>query len=206
MEFYPAAGVSDAMVKINTMDAGIKPVGQGFKVMGPAYTVKCYPCGIITCHKALNEVPAGSVLVVDGSGDPHGALWGQLTSMEAMQKGVKGIIVDGAVRDIAEIGKLGFPVFARHITPRVGSNRTVGTTGEAVVCGGIVVKTGDLIIGDDDGVVVIPQDQIEEILGKAAAIEEKETIIAEKVLKGAHIGDLIGMSREIEEAEKLTRK
>lgn len=206
MQCYPSAGVSDAMAKTNTMDPGIKPVVKGLKLIGKAYTVKCYPCGIITCHKALNEVPAGSVLVIDGDGDPNGALWGELTSMEAMQKKVVGVVVDGAVRDIAGIERLGFPVFARHVTPRVGSNRTVGTTGESIICGGVIVNTGDLIIGDDDGVVVIQNERIEEVLAKADAIETKEATIAKKITQGAHIADLIGMSSEIEEAEKASHR
>lgn len=202
MTIYPAAGFSDAMGKMNTMEATIKSMTPGLKVMGPAYTVNCYPGGIISCHKALGEVPEGSVLVVNGDGDPTGALWGQLTTMEAMQRGVKGIVIDGAVRDIAEIRKLGFPVFAKYLTPRVGGNRTVGQTGVDITCGGVVVRTGDLIVGDDDGVVVIPQEQIDEIIQKTKAIEEKEAVMAEKVLQGAHIADLIGMSGLIEEANK----
>lgn len=199
--FYPAAAVSDALAKTQTMDAGIKAITPGKTLIGPAYTVDCYPDGIITCHKALGEVPAGSVLVVDGKSAPHGALWGELTSMEAMQRGVTGIIVDGAVRDVSVIRQLGFPVWARHTTPRVGSNRTVGTTGEPVVCGGVVVRTGDYIVADDDGVAVIPAERLEEILAKAAAIEAKEADIARQVQAGAHIADIIGMSGAIKEAD-----
>lgn len=205
-QFYPAAGISDAMAKTQTMDAGIKCVTPGKTVMGPAYTVQAYPTAIITCHKALGEVPAGHVLVVDGQGDPNGAMWGELTSMEAMEKGVLGIIVDGAVRDVATIRELGFPVWARHITPRVGTNRTVGTTGNPIVCGGVIVRTGDLIVADDDGVVVIPQERIEEIMAKAAAVEAKEAEIAAKVKAGAHIADLIGMSAAIAEADAAAKK
>lgn len=205
-EFYPAAAFSDALVKTQTMDAGIKAISAGKTVVGPAYTVECYPTGIITVHKALGEVPAGSVLVVDGQGDPNGALWGELTSMEAAQRGVLGIIVDGAVRDVATIRQLGFPVWARHVTPRVGANRTVGTTGGTVVCGGVAVRTGDLIVADDDGVVVVPQERIAEIVAKAAAVEVKEADIAAKVKAGAHIADLIGMSAAIAEADAAARK
>lgn len=201
MEFYPTAGFSDAMKKMNTMDANIKSITLGLKLIGPAYTVKCYPGGIITCHKALGEVPEGYVLVVSGDGDPTGALWGELTSLEAMKKGVKGIVLDGAVRDVAEIRKLAFPTFAKHITPRVGSNRTVGTTGEAIVCGGVVVRNGDIIVGDDDGVIVIPKEEFDYINEKTKEIEEKERDIAIQIKVGAHIADLIGMSCAIEEAD-----
>ncbi|MFD1361318.1 RraA family protein [Lentibacillus salinarum] len=201
-EFYPTTGISDAMNKMNTMDVEIKAIASNVNLMGPAYTVKCYPGGIITCHKALAEVPSGYVLVVEGNGNCNEALWGELTSMEAMQRGVKGIVVDGAVRDVADIRELGFPTFSRYISPRVGSNKTLGTTGSPIVCGGVTVNQGDLIVGDDNGVAVVPKGQIEEILDKAVAIEKKEAAIAEKVKNGAHIADLIGLSSIINEAEK----
>jgi regulator of RNase E activity RraA len=124
-------------------------------------------------------------------------MWGGLMSLEAIQRGVAGVVVDGAVRDVDTIRELGLPVFARHVTPCVGSNRTVGSTGNPIVCGGVIVRTGDLIIADDDGVVVVPEERIEEVLQRIAAIVEKEKGIAEKVRSGAHIADLLGMSDAI---------
>jgi 4-hydroxy-4-methyl-2-oxoglutarate aldolase len=202
MKYYATTAVNDAMKQTGTMDPGIKTVTPGLKLIGTAYTVKCKPGSIITCHKALGEVPRGSVLVVDGQVNPNGALWGGLMSAEAIEKGVKGIIVDGAVRDTNTIQQLGFPTFSRYVTPSVGSNRAVGTTGDTIVCGGVVVNTGDLIIADDDGVVVIPKDRVEEILEKADAVELKEAGILEKVKQGGHIADILGISALIQEAEK----
>ena len=196
-EHYASANASDALNKTNTMDAAIKSVNSGRRVAGLAYTVDCYPGSIITCHKALGEVEPGQILVINGHGDPSGAMWGGLMSLEAIQRGVAGVVVDGAVRDVDTIRELGLPVFARHITPCVGSNRTVGSTGDPIVCGGVIVRTGDLIIADDDGVVVVPEERIEEVLQRIAAIVEKEKGIAEKVRSGAHIADLLGMSGAI---------
>ncbi|MEA4882981.1 MAG: RraA family protein [Clostridia bacterium] len=197
IEHYASANASDALNKTNTMDAAIKSVNPGKRVAGRAYTVDCYPGSIITCHKALGEVKPGQILVINGHGDPSGAMWGGLMSLEAIQRGVAGVIVDGAVRDVNTIRELGLPVFAGHVTPCVGSNRTVGSTGNPIVCGGVIVRTGDLIIADDDGVVVVPEERIEEVLRRVAAIVEKEKDIAEKVRSGAHIADLIGMSDAI---------
>ena len=199
--YYASANVSDAMGKTNTMDAAIKIVNPGKPITAPAYTVDCYPGGIITCHKALGEVQPGQVLVINGHGDPQAAMWGGLMSLEALQRGVAGVIVDGAVRDVNTIAELGLPVFARHVTPCVGSNRTVGTTGTPIVCGGVIVRTGDLIVADDDGVVVIPQERVDEVLRRVDAIIEKERQIAEAVRAGAHIADFIGMSQEIAAAD-----
>jgi len=197
IEHYASANASDALDKTNTMDAAIKSVNSGRRVAGLAYTVDCYPGSIITCHKALGEVKPGQILVINGHGDPGGAMWGGLMSLEAVQRGVAGVVVDGAVRDVDTIRELGLPVFARHITPCVGSNRTVGSTGDPIVCGGVIVRTGDLIIADDDGVVVVPEERMEEVLQRIAAIVEKEKGIAEKVRSGAHIADLLGMSDAI---------
>ena len=196
-EHYASANASDALNKTNTMDADIKSVNPGKGVAGRAYTVDCYPGSIITCHKALGEVEPGQILVINGHGDPSGAMWGGLMSLEAIQRGVAGVVVDGAVRDVDTIRELGLPVFARHVTPCVGSNRTVGSTGNPIVCGGVIVRTGDLIIADDDGVVVVPEERIEEVLQRIAAIVEKEKGIAEKVRSGAHIAHLLGMSDAI---------
>ncbi len=195
--YYASANVSDAMAKTNTMDAGIKSVSPGKRITGRAYTVDCYPGGIITGHKALGEVSPGQVLVINGHGDESAAMWGGLMSLEALQRGVAGVVVDGAVRDVNTIAELGLPVFARHVTPCVGSNRTVGSTGTPIVCGGVIVRTGDLVVADDDGVAVIPAERIDEVTERVNAIVEKERKIAEAVRSGAHIADLIGMSEAI---------
>lgn len=194
MKFRSTTTVNDAMGQTSTMNSSIKPIYPGIKLIGTAYTVQCQPGGIITCHKALAKVPSGSILVVNGYGDSTGAVWGGLMSLEAIQRGVKGIVVDGAVRDISTIKELDFPTFARHVTPRVGKNKVVGSLEVPIACGGVTVNTGDLIIGDDDGIVVIPKDSIQEILEKADMIDKKEDVIAEKVKKGANIGDLLGLN------------
>src|SRR5699024_1583180 len=157
MNFYPSTAVNDAMGQKNTMDVGIKPIARGMRVMGRAYTVDCLPGAIITCHRALAEVTEDSVIVVSGHDSTNAALWGGLMTAEAIKKGVKGVIVDGAIRDVETISSLKFPAFSRYISPSVGSNKRVGDTGVEIVCGGVVVNKRDLIIGDDNGVVVIPQ-------------------------------------------------
>lgn len=193
MKFRSSTTVNDALQQTTTMDAGIKPVFEGIQLIGPAYPVTCHPGGIITCHKALQEVPEGSILVINCFGDAHGAVWGGLMSIEAIEKGVKGVVVDGAVRDVATIKSLDFPVFSRHVTPRVGKVKIMGDMGDSTVCGGVKVCKGDLIIGDDDGVVVIPKHKIEEIFQLADAIDKKEEEIAKKVREGSSIGELLNL-------------
>ena len=199
---YDTALVNDAMEQKGTMDVGIKPVSPGMEIIGKAYTVDCYPGSIITCHKALLEVPKDSVLVINGRDNSNGALWGGLMTNQAIKKGIKGVVVDGAVRDVAYIKNTGFPVFSRYITPSVGSNRKVGSTGNDIVCGGVTVKTGDLIIGDDDGVVVVPQNRIKEILSKAEEISLREKELSKKIEAGLLLADEIGMTPIIDKAKE----
>lgn len=196
MQFRSSTAVNDAMKQVATMHHSIKPVYSGIELIGTAFTVYCQPGGIITCHKALAEAPKDSILVIDGHGYPNDAIWGGLMSIEAKEKGFKGVIIDGAIRDLTTIKELNFPVFARNSTPRVGKNKELGTVGIPISCGGVTVNTGDLIIGDDDGVIVIPQDNIHEILEKADNIDKKEEEIAAEVKKGGNIGQILGLFDE----------
>lgn len=206
MKFYATTAVNDAMNQKNTMDPGIKPVSPSMKVIGKAYTVDCLPGSIITCHRALAEAPEGSVLVINGRENPNGALWGELMTTEAMERRIKGVVIEGAVRDVDAISKLKFPTFSRYITPSVGSNRRVGTTGHSIVCGGVAVNTGDLIVADADGVVVVPQDRIDEVLKRAEAIDHREKELAQQVKSGGHLADILGMTPAINQAKNEENK
>src|SRR5262249_44568224 len=151
------------------------------RVAGPAFTVKCYPGSIITVHKALVEAKPGDILVVDGEGDGRaGALFGELMAREARDRGLRGIVVDGAVRDLNGLRALGFPTFARHVTPRVGVNRRLGSTRAAVSVGGVVVRPGDYVLADD-GVAFIPKEQLDAIVAAVDAIDRKERGLAEAI-------------------------
>jgi 4-hydroxy-4-methyl-2-oxoglutarate aldolase len=162
------------------------------RLCGPAHTVKCYPGSIITVHKALLEARPGEVLVVDGEGDERGALFGELMTLQALANRLGGIVVDGPVRDRTAVIQSGFAVFASSTTPRVGSNRRVGETQIPIQCGGVVVRPGDLIVGDDDGVAVIAADQIASVLEAAEAIKRKEAGYRQGIAGGTQLADLIG--------------
>lgn len=188
------AWVSDAQVMINTMAADIKPIWPGAQVVGPAFTARCYPGSIITVHKALLESPAGSVIVVDGSGDCTGALFGELMATEAKARGIAGVVIDGAVRDADGVGGLQFPMFARAVTPRVGSNRRVGATQEDIVCGGVVVHPGDIIVGGRDGVVVVPRPRLQDVMAAVQSVARKEADIRDRIARGERLADILGMT------------
>jgi 4-hydroxy-4-methyl-2-oxoglutarate aldolase len=167
------------------------------RLTGIAHTVKCYPGSIITVHKALLEATPGEVLVVDGEGDDRGALFGELMTLQAQANGLNGIVVDGPVRDRAAVIASGFAVFATCLTPRVGSNRRVGETQIPIQCGGVVVRPGDLIVGDDDGVAVVAVDKAAAVLQAAEAIKRKEIGYREAIAAGRQLADLIGFRQLI---------
>jgi 4-hydroxy-4-methyl-2-oxoglutarate aldolase len=189
---FATATISDAQKSLGIMRPNIKGLAPGMRMVGPAHTVKCYPGSIITVHKALLEARPGEVLVVDGEGDDRGALFGELMTLQALRNGLAGIVVDGPVRDRNAVVESGFAVFAASLNPRVGSNRRVGETQISVQCGGVVVRPGDLILADDDGVAVVAPEYAAGVLDAAEAIKRKEVGYREAMAAGQQLADLIG--------------
>jgi 4-hydroxy-4-methyl-2-oxoglutarate aldolase len=188
-----SAAVSDALGSTGVMQPQIRPVWPGARLFGPAYTAACHANSIITVHKALLEASPGDVLVVDSGHDASGALFAGIMATEAHRSGLVGLVTDGAVRDSAHLQQLGFPAFARSITPRVGTNRRVGQTGVPVSCGGVLVRPGDYVLADADGVVVTPVERLGEIAQAVTAIAAKERIWLERIEAGTRVADLLGL-------------
>ena len=187
---FMAAAVSDVLRGTSTMDAEIKSIVKGQRLAGPAFTVKCYPGSIITVHRALCEAKPGDVLVIDGCGSKEGALMGELMALQCKTSGFAGVVIDGCCRDTAGLNELQYPFFARYVTPMVGTNRRLGKTQVDITCGGVVVHPGDWIVGDDDGVVVIPIDQLEDVVRKAEEIELEEQEVAARISNGEKLADI----------------
>ena len=187
------AWISDAQGTANVMAPEINPVWEGAEVVGPAFTARCLANSIITVHKALLEAPRGSVLVVDGAGDSSGALFGEMMATQARASGIAGLVTDGAVRDRDALRALRFPVFARAVTPRVGSNRRVGATQEEVSCGGVVVRPGDLVVGGSDGVAVIPRARLDDVLLALDAVAKKEADMRARLQRGEVLADILNL-------------
>lgn len=194
-----AAAISDVQRNLQTtyaMDPAIRAIVPGVRLAGPAFTVLARSGSIITVHKALLEAPAGSVLVVGGetAQSPNGALFGKLMATQAVLRGIAGIVVDGPVRDCAELQEMKFPTFARGATPHVGLNRVVGETQVLVSCGGLIVNPGDYVLGDDDGVAVIPASLVEKVVAAAEDRLAKEDDFLARMHAGEHLTDMIGFS------------
>jgi len=130
---------------------------------------------------------------VDAAGDATGAMFGEMMATQARASGIVGLVVDGAVRDRTALRALGYPVFARAVTPRVGSNRRVGATQEEISCGGVVVRPGDLIVGGADGVAVIPRARLTQVLAALDVVAKKEAEMRARMQRGETLADILGM-------------
>ena len=187
------ANVSDVLGSMVTMCPAIRTMLPGKRVIGRAFTVKAYPGSIITVHKALTEASPGEVIVVDGEGDLRaGALLGEIMALECQTRGFVGVVIDGAVRDVFGLREQGFPVFARGVTPRVGTSRRLGQTQVPISCGGLVVQPGDLILADDDGVVAIPQAQESGLAAALDALLSKEAELIAGIQEGHFLAAALG--------------
>jgi len=176
-------------LKHQVMDAAIKPISNTMKVCGPAYTVRAYPGATYATEIAIAEAPARTVIVCDGQGSEAGVLMGGLMSTFAQSRGVLGAVLDGATRDIEEILELGFPMFARHITPRNGCFDQAGDVEHVISCGSVVVRPGDIVVGDLHGVVIVPQEIVVPTALAAKALEEREDAIQKAILAGKTLNE-----------------
>jgi regulator of RNase E activity RraA len=158
--------ISDLMNRLYAVETAIKPLTHpDLRIAGPALTVKVFPGDNLMVHKSLDIAQPGDVVIVDASASSLTAVLGDLISTKARHRGITGFVVDGLVRDLPAIRALGdFPVFARGVTPIGPLHRGPGEIGYPIACGGIVVNSGDIIIGDLNGVVVVPRDIAEALL------------------------------------------
>lgn len=163
----PTTCISDAMDGLNNLHPSIKPLKEKFKLAGRACTVKIPVGDNLAVLKAIREAKNGEVLVVDAKGDQYRAIAGDFVVGMAQTLGIGGLVVDGVIRDIVGIKELNFPVFCKGTTVAASGKAGIGEVNVPISCGGISIQPGDLIIGDADGVVVIPQTMEQEVLVKS---------------------------------------
>ncbi len=151
------------------MDTRIRPVWRGARLAGPAYTVRTPPGEHRAVREAADLAPAGAVIVIDGGGGQiECALWGDKLSKLALDRGLAGLVVDGAVRDVDGIEALGFPVFAVAAVPTPPARNLEGELDVPITCGGLTVRPGDWVYGDADGVVVVPAELHDQIVARTS--------------------------------------
>ena len=169
----PCANIADAMDRLGVAE-GIHAMWSGAKLAGPAYTIWTRSGDNWAVHQAIDAAQPGDVLVVNGGGDTTRALIGELMATRAVKRRLGGFVIDGAVRDRELIGELGLPVFARGATPAGPYKNGPGRLLCPVAIGGVCVLPGDIILGDGDGVVVVPRAMGATVLEAAREIEKTE--------------------------------
>jgi 3-hexulose-6-phosphate synthase/6-phospho-3-hexuloisomerase len=198
LEMVSTANLSDAMHRGGVLD-GVKPLFPGIHMVGRALTVRTYPGDWAKPVEAIDAAQPGDVLVIDAGGVGP-AIWGELATHSALQKGLAGVVIDGALRDSGDIAKLGFPAFSRLVLPNAGEPRGFGEIGVPIRIGNVRVETGDWILGDDDGVAVIPQRMAVEYTNRAMDVLEKENRIREEIKEGrtlAEVTDLLRWEKKV---------
>ncbi len=191
-----AANLSDAMHRRGVLQ-GLRPIAPGLKVVGRALTVRTAPGDYAKPVEAIDRAKPGEVIVVDAGGVGP-AVWGEMATRSAINRGVAGIVIDGAIRDSGDIRELRYPAFSRLVCPNAGEPRGLGEIGVSVTIAGEVVEPGDWILGDDDGVARIPRDQAVEWANRGMAVYEQETRVREEISRGGTYGQLA----ELEKWEK----
>lgn len=184
--------VSDALNKItgnSGVISGIKPLFDR-TIIGRAVTASTMADDWGTSVKAIDIAKKGEVLVILAEGDDQ-AIWGELTSKTAQEKGIISTVIDGAVRDVGAIKKLEYPVFSKTIVPNAGSPKAEGKINVPITCGNITVNPQDIIIGDECGVIVVPKEHLTEVINETLNIKKNESQILSKIEKGISLSDIL---------------
>lgn len=188
-----SSNVSDAMHRGGAMK-GIHTVVPGLKMAGKALTVKTMNGDWAKAVEAIDLAEEGDILVIDANSG-NIAIWGELATWSAVMRKLGGVVIDGAVRDIDDLKEIRFPIFARYEVPDAGDPKGFGEIGCEIVCGGLKVNKGDYVIGDDSGVVVIPQEEAQEIINRSLDVKEKENRIREEIKRGSTLSKVLKLKK-----------
>ncbi len=195
LEKLSTTNLSDALDKIGLRGAviGIRPLFGMPKVIGQAVTIKITAAGMVKSKRhlgidAIATAAPGDVIAIDNHGDLFNNCWGEILSCAAKKKGILGVVIDGAARDIDVCQEIGFPVFARGVVPITARGRIMQEDFNCVIrLGDVQVRPGDILVGDINGLVVIPPEKAEEVISSAESIYEKEEQMKADILKGMDI-------------------
>src|SRR5580692_833914 len=194
---FSVSQISDALGPLHPVESRIRPVEPMFRICGVARTALCEPDDNLAVLHALEEAQKGDVLVISCSPHDNSAVWGELLSLEALSKGLAGTIVDGAVRDVSEFAAIGYPVFSRCNNARRARKDRHGEQNVPVRCGSIVIRPGDVVVADIDGILAISASEVEGILRKVMKVSNKEADIKEQISRGVGILGILGIKGRI---------
>jgi RraA family protein len=176
--------VSDNLNRMYAADHTLRPYHRSGKLLGSALTVKTRPGDNLMVHKAIDIAEPGDILVVDAGGDTTNAIIGEIMLRLSQRKGIKGFVINGAIRDLAAFQNGDFPVYAKGVTHRGPYKDGPGEINVPVALGGTIVHPGDIVLGDEDGLVVIPLEEAEKILEKVRIQEINEQNILKSISEG----------------------
>ena len=201
-EAVPSTIVSDVTGNVGlTMDSGIRPAYEGVEMAGTAITVKAAPGDNLIIHRAITMAEPGDVLVVDCDGYTDVGHVGELMCTSCRANGLAGLVIDGGYRDSREIAEMEFPVYGRGVNPQGPLKQDPGSVNVTISCGGVSVDPGDIVVGDDDGLAVIPGDGAERVLERAREKLDAERTTREAVEDGAYLFEINGYDELFEDLE-----
>jgi RraA family protein len=180
----PTPHISDNMSRMLAAGTELRPYHKEGKMVGTVLTVKTRPGDNLMVHKAIDLAQPGEVIVVDAGGDTTNAIVGEIMQKIAVKKGIAGFVINGAIRDSEAFKSENFPTYAKGVTHRGPYKDGPGEINVPISLGGMIIHPGDLIVGDEDGLVVIPMGEVEEVLAKAKKMAENEERIIESIEKG----------------------
>ncbi len=201
------ACVSDANKELRVIDPAIRPIRTGLKLIGRAHTVSCHEDFLVVI-KALKDAEEGEVIVIDSQGSER-ALAGEMFPTEAMRKHLAGIVIDGPCRDTAAIRRMEIPYYARSVNCRAGTTKTIFKTQIPINCGGVTVDPGDVIFGDDDGLIVAAIDELSNVIEAAEEIQKKEGRLLEGMASGVSLLEMMNFDdhyKKLSKGESSTLK
>ncbi|NQT22274.1 MAG: RraA family protein [Candidatus Omnitrophica bacterium] len=195
----PTTIISDCLNRMNTMHATIKPLFEPVKIVGQAITVQGMVGCNIASHKAIYIAKRGDIVVFDARGYLDTAVWGGVQTIAAKKRGIQGVVIDGSIRDKNEIKKLRLPVFCKGVTPAGPHKGWSDNINVPISCGGCSVSPGDVIVGDEDGVCVIPLKQVKSVIKYSIETAKKEKEWIKKIKKGVPTTKILGLDKKIKE-------
>ena len=207
-----ASGVREVLMRVSTANIshgthhkpclmGLAQIVPNAKLVGPVVTVRTAPGDFSKPVRAIDEAEAGQVIAIDAGGNPP-AVWGELATESALQRGLAGVVIDGTIRDVEEIRRLKFPAFARHTSSHCGHPKGFGETGQPIYLAGQQVFPGDWLVGDADGIMVLPKAEVAEMANRAQDIFELENRQREEIRGGKTLGEVAKLEKWEKKAGK----
>ncbi|WP_341795930.1 MULTISPECIES: 4-carboxy-4-hydroxy-2-oxoadipate aldolase/oxaloacetate decarboxylase [unclassified Pseudomonas] len=193
-----SATIHEAQGQTGAIDSSLKPIDPTVRLCGPALTVDCRPDDNLAIHYALTKAKPGDVLVVDAKGFLEAGPWGDLLTLASQKLGIVGLVMNGAVRDADSIIEMGFPTFARGLSIKGTNKCQPGKVNVPIVIGNVQIQPGDIIVGDRDGLVVVEQDRVAEVISLSRAREDKEDGIRHGIEAGVSTVELLGLEATLE--------